>query len=168
MSPETGGTVGRIHGLTTAQWRSTIKTMRCLQAPMSIRGELMGLHMVLLAAILSVSWSGVVCQLHALIDRTSEPVSVTSSQYVMGEHAHGAHLRLASSCPEHHEHRLTTQQRQPFVAKSRLAAMPSQASTELPRMVRQADSASLTFAGPSPPFLGDFPSRAPPLPRSRV
>ena len=157
-----------MHGLTTAKQRSTIGTMQHLRFPMSIRYWVMGLHAVLLAAILAVPGSGVLCQLYSLFNRTSEGPSVASSQHPTRERVNVAHLRLASSCHEDHEYRLTTPHRPPLFSKSRQAAVPLQTFSACGRGVSQANIASLTFAGPAPPLFSPSPSRAPPLTPSRV
>ena len=136
--------------------------------PINARCWVIGLHAVVLAAILAVPGSGILCQIYSLFNRTSERPSVTSSQPPAVGHVTGTHLRLASSCHEDHEYRLTAQHRQLLFPKSWEAAVPLQTSTECRGVGGQANIAFLSLAGPAPPFLNQFPSRDPPLTRSRA
>lgn len=144
------------------------RIMRRFWFPMSTRCWMMSLHAVVLAAILTVPGSGVLCQLHSLLSRTSKRPSVAASQHPAGERVTIAHARVASSCHEDHEYRLTIPHRPPLFSKSWQTAIPLQTSSECCAGVGQANIASLTVTGPAPPFLNQFPSRAPPLALSRV
>jgi len=144
-------------------------TMRDVRFPMRTECWMMGLHAVVLAAILAVPGSSVVCQLHSLLNQTSERQSVTASWHLTSDHLNATHLHLASSCHEDHEYRLTTPHRPPLFPKSWQAAVPLHNSSECLAGAGQANLTCLTVAGPAPPFLNQFPSRAPPLiTRSRV
>jgi len=144
------------------------RSMRSVRFPMRPRRWMMSFHVVVLAAILTVPGSGVLCQLHSLLSRTSKRPSVTSSQPPAAGHVTGTYLRLASSCHEDHEYRLTTPHRPPYFSKSWQVAVPLPTSSACCAGVGQANIASLTVAGPAPPFLNQFHSRAPPLTPSRA
>lgn len=142
--------------------------MRHFRFPMSTRCWMVSLHAVVLAAILTVPGSGVLCQLHSLFSRMAERPRVVSSQPTATGHVAVARLRLASSCHEDHEYRLTSSHRPPLFSQSWQAAVPLQTASACCGGVGQANIASLTVAGPAPPFLSSSPSRAPPLAPSRV
>ena len=144
------------------------RNMRRFWFPMSTRCWMMSLHAVVLAAFLAVPGSGVVCQLHALLNRTSERPNATASWHSTSDQLDATHLRLASSCHEDHEYRLTSSHRPPLFSQSWQVAVPLQTASTCCGGVSQANVVSLTVAGPAPPFLSQFSSRAPPLTPSRV
>jgi len=144
------------------------RIMRHFRFPMHPECWMVSVQAVVLAALLAVPGSGVVCQLHALLNRTSERPSVAASWRPTSDQLDAAHLRLASSCHEDHEYRLTSSHRPPLSSQSWQAAVPLQTSSGCGAGASQASIASLAVAGPAPPFLSSSPSRAPPLAPSRA
>ena len=165
MSPEGEVNQKRIDRNPVAAYN---KNMRWFLFFLRMQGWMTNAHATVLAALLAVPGSGVVCQVHALLNRASERPSVVASWHPTSDPLDAAHLRLASSCHEDYEDRLKTQHRTPQFSKSWHAAVPLQTSSGCGAGASQANIASPVVAGPAPPFLSSSPSRAPPLAPSRA
>ena len=94
------------------------KSMRRLLFSLRRQGWMTSAHAAVLGALLAMPGSGVLCQLHSLLNRTSNEPRVVSSQPTATGDVTAAHLRLASACHEDYEDRLTTQHRPPLFSKS--------------------------------------------------